>query len=57
MGRAVPKLLDALGVETVALERLDGLAELLDQVARSCFATGGPFALIISTLLSGGKRG
>jgi sulfopyruvate decarboxylase alpha subunit len=57
MGRAVPKLLDALGVETVTLERLDGLAELLDQVARSCFATGGPFALIISTLLSGGKRG
>jgi sulfopyruvate decarboxylase alpha subunit len=57
MGRAVPKLLDALGAETVTLERLDGLAELIDQAARSCFATGGPFALVVSTLLSGGKRG
>ncbi|HEY3083264.1 MAG TPA: decarboxylase [Chloroflexota bacterium] len=57
MGRAVPKVLDALGIETVSLERHDELTELVDQAARSCFATGGPIALIVSTLLSGGKRG
>ena len=57
MGRAVPKVLDALGIETVQLERHDELAELLDQAARSCFATGGPVALVVATLLSGGKRG
>jgi sulfopyruvate decarboxylase alpha subunit len=57
MGRAVPKVLDALGIETVTLERLDEVGEQIDQAARSCFATGGAVALIVSTLLSGGKRG
>ncbi|HEV8636561.1 MAG TPA: decarboxylase [Chloroflexota bacterium] len=57
MGRAVPKVLDALGIETLTLERTDELAEQVDQAARSCFATGAPVALIVSTLLSGGKRG
>jgi sulfopyruvate decarboxylase alpha subunit len=57
MGRAVPKVLDALAIETVVLEREDALAEQVDQAARTCFATSSPVALIVSTLLSGGKRG
>ncbi len=57
MGRAVPKVLDALGIETVTLERRDELAEQIDQAARTCFSTSFPVALIVSTLLSGGKRG
>ena len=57
MGRAVPKVLDALGIETVTLERQAELAELLDQAAKTCFSTSLPVALIVSTLLSGGKRG
>ena len=57
MGRAVPKVLDALGIETVTLERQSELAEQLDQAARTCFSTSFPVALIVSTLLSGGKRG
>ncbi len=57
MGQAVPKVLDALGIETVILERQEGLAEQLDQSAKTCFSTSRPLALIVSTLLSGGKRG
>lgn len=57
MGRAVPKILDALGIETLTLERQDGLAEQIDQSAKTCFSTKRPVALIVSTLLSGGKRG
>lgn len=57
MGRAVPKVLDALDIETVVLERREGLAEALDQSAKTCFSTSRPLALIVSTLLSGGKRG
>ena len=56
-GRAVPKLLDALGIETVTLERHDMLAQQVDQAARTCFSTSLPVAFVISTLLSGGKRG
>ena len=56
MGRAVPKVLDALGIETVTLERLDMLAEQLDQTIKTCFSTSFPVALIVSTLLSGGKK-
>jgi sulfopyruvate decarboxylase alpha subunit len=56
MGQAVPKLLDALGIETVELTRLDEVAAQLDGAARTCFSTEHPVALVVSTLLSGGKR-
>jgi sulfopyruvate decarboxylase alpha subunit len=57
MGRAVPKLLDAMGIETVTLERRRVVAEQLDQAAQTCFSTNTPVALVLSTLLTGGKRG
>ena len=57
MGRAVPKVLDALDIETVTLERQAELVEQFDQAAKTCFSTSRPVALIVSTLLSGGKRG
>ena len=57
MGRAVPKVLDALDIETTILERQAELAMQLDQAAKTCFSTSRPVALIVSTLLSGGKRG
>jgi len=56
MGRATPRLLEAMNVENVQLERLDEVATLVDQAARSCFSSGQVVALTISTLLSGGKR-
>jgi sulfopyruvate decarboxylase alpha subunit len=57
MGQAVPKLLDALGIETTVLERRRVVAEQFDQAARTCFSTGSVVAMIVSTLMSGGKRG
>jgi sulfopyruvate decarboxylase alpha subunit len=56
MGRATPKLLDALGVEAVELAREEEVGALVDQAARSCFSSGQVIALVVSTLLSGGKR-
>lgn len=55
-GRAVPKMLDALGIETVTLERLDEVEMIVDQAIYTAFSTGQPVALIASTLLTGGKR-
>ena len=54
-GRAVPRLLEALGVEVVELTRLEEVEKQVDAAARSCFATELPWALIVSPLLSGGK--
>jgi sulfopyruvate decarboxylase alpha subunit len=57
MGRAVEKILDALGIESVTLERQAEVGTLVDQAIQSCFSTNRPVALIVSTLLTGGKRG
>ncbi len=57
MGQTVPKVLDALGIEIVTLERRAEIAEQIDQAVMACFSTLRPVALIVSTLLSGGKRG
>src|SRR5690242_11809714 len=56
MGRAVPKVLDALGLETATMERADEVETLLDQAIYSAFSTRQPVAMIVSTLLTGGKR-
>jgi len=55
-GRAVPKVLDALGIETVTMERPDEVATVVDQALYTAFSTSQPVALIASTLLTGGKR-
>ena len=55
-GRAVPRLLEALGVEVVELTRLEEVEKQVDAAARSCFSTELPWALVVSPLLSGGKR-
>ena len=45
-----------LGIETATLERADDVATLTDQAIYSAFSTSQPVALIVSTLLTGGKR-
>jgi sulfopyruvate decarboxylase alpha subunit len=55
-GRAATKILDALDIETVTLERVGEVAELVDQALYSAFSTYRPVALVASTLLTGGKR-
>jgi sulfopyruvate decarboxylase alpha subunit len=56
MGQALPKLLDALGIAAVDLARIEEVGPLVDQAVRSCFSSGQVVALVVSTLLSGGKR-
>ena len=56
MGRAVSGVLDALGLEWLEMTRLDEVAAQLDAAAKTCFSTELPVALLVSTLLSGGKR-
>ena len=56
LGRATPGLLGAMGVEAISLERSEEVATLVDQAARTCFSAGAPVALVVSTLLSGGKK-
>jgi len=55
-GRATPKLLDALGIETAIMERAAEVGTIVDQALYSAFSTSQPVALIASTLLTGGKR-
>ena len=55
-GRATPKILDALGIETAIMERSDEVATIVDQALYTAFSTSQPVALIASTLLTGGKR-
>lgn len=55
-GRAVPKVLDALGIETATLDRIDEVGTLVDQAIYTAYSTSQPVALIASTLLTGGKR-
>ncbi|MGE3271900.1 MAG: decarboxylase [Chloroflexota bacterium] len=55
-GRAVPKILDALGIETAVMERVGEVATIVDQALYTAFSTSQPVALIASTLLTGGKR-
>jgi sulfopyruvate decarboxylase alpha subunit len=57
MGKATTRVLDALDIETVTMQRLDEVGEIVDQAARTCFNTNTPVAIIVSTLLTGGKRG
>ena len=55
-GGASRKLLDATGIETAEMTRLEDVGVLVDQAARTCFSAGVPVALVVSTLLSGGKK-
>ena len=52
----MPKVLDAIGIETATLDRVAEVGTLVDQAIYSAFSTSQPVALIASTLLTGGKR-
>lgn len=57
LGRAVPDILETLGIPSYPLEREDLLPGTLDRAARLAFATWTPVALLLSPLLTGGKEG
>ncbi len=57
MGRAVPKVLDALTIPTYWLQEEARIPRFMDMGARGAFSSNTPVALIIDTLLTGGKSG
>lgn len=53
--RTLRPVLDALGIETHTITRLDELDFILDRSIKQAVATQAPAALILSPLLTGGK--
>lgn len=56
-GTAVPKVLDALGIQAFDLRRTDEVAFVSEAGMRHAFVARRPVALTITTQLSGGKSG
>ena len=54
--RTMRPVLDALGIEQHTITRLDELEFIVDRSIRQAVATQAPCALILSPLLTGGKR-
>ncbi|HVB11322.1 MAG TPA: decarboxylase [Bacillota bacterium] len=57
LGQALPRILDDLGIPRYDLDRPEAVAPLVRGAGRLAFATGKPVALLLSTLLTGGKGG
>ncbi len=55
MGQAVRPLLDGLGIQHHTLERQEEIAPVLHGACKTAFSTDRPMAIILSTLLTGGK--
>ncbi|MBW8858104.1 MAG: ABC transporter permease subunit, partial [Bradyrhizobium sp.] len=53
--RTMRPVLDALGIESHTLQRLDEVAFVVDRSIKQALATQAPCALILSPLLTGGK--
>jgi sulfopyruvate decarboxylase alpha subunit len=57
LGQALPHILDDMAIPRYELDRPEVVAPLTRGAARLAFATGKPVALLLSTLLTGGKGG
>jgi sulfopyruvate decarboxylase alpha subunit len=57
MGRGLPAMLDALAIPHYTLDRAEAVGPTTRGAARLAFATGQPVALLLSSLLTGGKGG
>ncbi|HEX5501184.1 MAG TPA: hypothetical protein VFW96_01095 [Thermomicrobiales bacterium] len=57
LGRAVPAILDALGIQHYTLTDPARAGEIVDRTIKLIFATRQPAALLVSPLLTGGKDG
>ena len=53
--RTMRPILDAIGIESHTITRLDELAFIVDRSIKQAVATQSPAALILSPLLTGGK--
>lgn len=57
MAQVLRPMLDALGVPHFTLERMDEIGPTLDGATALAFSTERPVAIILSPLLTGGKKG
>ena len=55
IGRVLGSALDALGIVHRTLERADELEAVVGRSLEQCYRTQAPVALVLSTLLTGGK--
>jgi len=55
LGHALPRVLDALGIQTYALTTEPEIVPVLSGAADLAFSTMTPVAVVLSTLLTGGK--
>ncbi len=55
LGHAVPRVLDALGIQTFALTSEADIAPVLSGAADLAFATMAPVAVVLTMRLTGGK--
>jgi sulfopyruvate decarboxylase alpha subunit len=57
LGQALPRILDDMGIPRYDLERPEAVGPTVRGAGRLAFQTGKPVALLLSTLLTGGKGG
>jgi sulfopyruvate decarboxylase alpha subunit len=55
LGHAVPRVLDALGIQTFAMTSESEIVPILGGAAELAFSTMMPVAVVLSMLLTGGK--
>ena len=55
LGRAVPNVLDAIGIQSFRLDDEDEVMDVIDGASTLAFSTQRPVGLILSTQLTGGK--
>lgn len=55
LGRATPRILEALGIQAFSIGAGDDVAQIVDGGARLAFLSSLPVALLLSPTLTGGK--
>lgn len=55
LGRAAPRIFEALGIQAFWLDRQEDVAAMVDGATKLAFGSSLPVALVLSTTLSGGK--
>ncbi|MFC1859967.1 decarboxylase [Chloroflexota bacterium] len=56
VGRATRPIMDALGLQHFTPTRLDKLGETVDGAIKLCYSSRLPVGILLSSLLTGGKR-
>jgi len=55
LGRAAPRIFDALGIQAFWIDREEDVAPMVEGATKLAFGSSSPVALMLSTTLSGGK--